>query len=286
MKKGNVNSAMKLVTDNMKNGILPLTRQTLNQLQLKHPERKETSQEILLTDTPETIHPIKFESIDVEKIQKAAVKTRGGSGPSGMDADGWKRILTSKRFGKSSIDLCKAFAEVIKKICSIKNQSASLEAFLACWLIPLDKNPGLRPIGIGEVLYRIAAKVVVPHFRTEILTSAGSLQVYAGQEAACISIIHAIRAIYEDETWEAVLLDETCEAVILVDASNVFNSINRNVFLHNVTIICPAIAIYVKNCYSLHSRLFIIGGNEIRSCEGTTQGDLLQTLYMLSQLFR
>ena len=58
--KGNVNSAMKILTDNMKNGILPLKRQTLNQLQLKHPEGKEASQEILLTDTPETIHPIKL----------------------------------------------------------------------------------------------------------------------------------------------------------------------------------------------------------------------------------
>ena len=143
MKKGNVNSAMKILTDNVKNDILPLTRQTLNQLQLKHPEGKEVSQEILLTYTPDTIHPIKFESIDEEKIQKAAVKTQGGSGPSGMDADGWKRILTSKQFGKSSIDLCKAFAEVIKKICSIENQSASLGAFLACQLIPFDKNPGL-----------------------------------------------------------------------------------------------------------------------------------------------
>ena len=135
MKKGNVNSAMNILTDNMKTAFYLL--------QLKHPEGKEASQEILLTDTPETIHPIKFESIDVEKIQKAAVKTQGGSGPSGMDADGWKRILTSKQFGKSSIDLCKAFAEVIKKICSIENQSASLGAFLACQLIPFDKNPGL-----------------------------------------------------------------------------------------------------------------------------------------------
>ena len=58
MKKGNVNSAMKILTDNMKNGILPSTRQTLNQLQLKHPEGKEASQEILLTGIPETIHPI------------------------------------------------------------------------------------------------------------------------------------------------------------------------------------------------------------------------------------
>ena len=181
-----------------------------------------------------------------------------------MDADSWKKILTSKQFGKSSIDLCKAFAEVIKKIYSIENQSASLEPFLACRLIPLDKNPGLQPIGIGEVLRRIAGKVVVTHFRTEIVTLVGSLQVCAGQEAGCESIIHAMQAIYEDET---------CQAVLLVDVSSAFNSINRNVFLHNVAIMCPAIAVYVKNCYCLHSRHFIIGGNAIRSCEGTTQGD-------------
>ena len=253
MKKGNANSAMKILTDNMKNGFLPLTGHTLNELQLKHPEGKEVSQEILLTDAQEIIHPIKFESINVEKLQKAAFKIQGGSGPLGMDADGWKRILTSKQFGKSSIDLCKTFAEVIKKICSIENQSTSLEAFLACQLIPLDKNPGLRPVGIGEVLCRIVGKVVITHFRTEIVISVGSLQICAGQEAGCESIIHAMHAI--------------------VDASNAFNSINKNVFLHNITIIFPAIAIYVKNFYCLHSQLFIIGGNEIRSCEGTTQGN-------------
>ena len=100
MKKRNVNTAMKIVTDNMKNGILPLTRQTLNQLQSKHLERKETSQEILPTDTPETIHPIKFKHIDLQKLQKAAVKTQSVLGPLDMDADSWKRILRAKQFGK------------------------------------------------------------------------------------------------------------------------------------------------------------------------------------------
>ena len=50
----------------MKNEILPLTGQTLNQLKLKQAEGKQASQEILLT--PETIYPIKFESIDAEMI--------------------------------------------------------------------------------------------------------------------------------------------------------------------------------------------------------------------------
>ena len=80
-----------------------------------------------------------------------------------------------------------------------------MEAFLACRLIPLDKNPGLSPIGIGEVLRQIAGKVVVAHFRTETVISVGSLQVCAGQEAGCESIIHEMHAIYENETYEAVL---------------------------------------------------------------------------------
>ena len=91
-----------------------MLKQTLNQLQLKHPEGEEASQEILLTYTPETIHPIKLESFDLEKIQKAAVKIQGSSRSSGIDADGCKRILTSKQFGKSSIDIFKAFSSVCR----------------------------------------------------------------------------------------------------------------------------------------------------------------------------
>ena len=41
----------------------------------------------------------------------------------------------------------------------------TLEVFLACRLIPLDKNPGLMPKGIGEVLRRIAVKAVIRTLR-------------------------------------------------------------------------------------------------------------------------
>ena len=67
MKKGKVNSAMKSLSDDIKNGILSLTKQTLYQLQLK---------EILLPDKPKSINPIKFEDSDVQKIQKAAIRTK------------------------------------------------------------------------------------------------------------------------------------------------------------------------------------------------------------------
>ena len=264
MQKGNINAAIKLLTNNMQNGILPLNDETLSQLKQKHPEAKTACDAALLTDIPENIHPAKFENLDADMILKAAIKTKGGAGPSGMDADGWRRILVSNNFGKSNFDLRKAFAEVVKKLCIGKDQSSTLEAFLACRLIPLDKNPGLRPIGVGEVLRRIAGKAVVALVRNDIISSVGSLQVCAGHEAGCEAAIHAMHSIFQEQSTEAVLL---------VDASNAFNSVNRSVFLHNIAIICPAISTYVSNCYMMPSRLFVIGGYELKSSEGTTQGD-------------
>ena len=104
--KGNVNAAINLLTDNMRNGILPLNNETLNLLRLKHPDPKDAHESVMLSDIPERIHPVNFELIDAEMIKKAATKTRGESGPSGLDADGWKRILLPKNFGESSSDLC------------------------------------------------------------------------------------------------------------------------------------------------------------------------------------
>ena len=115
MRKGNVHNAVKLLTNNMKNGVLPLNKKTLEQLKQKHPQRRDADPEIMLPDKPEEIHPIKFDSIDAENVRKAALKTRDGAGPSGLDADGWKRIFNSNQFGNRTDDLCKTFAEVIKK---------------------------------------------------------------------------------------------------------------------------------------------------------------------------
>ena len=141
MRKGNIHNAMKLLTNNMKNGVLPLNKKTLEQLKQKHPQRCDADLEIMLPDKPEEILPVKFDSIDAENVRKAALKTRCGAGQSGLDADGWKMIFTSNQFGDSIDDLRKIFIEVTKKLCTVENNSTSLEAFLVNRLIPLDKNP-------------------------------------------------------------------------------------------------------------------------------------------------
>ena len=115
MAKGNINSALNLLIKNIENGVLPLNKDTLSKLIQKHPKDKTASQNILLNGQIQNIHPVKSQSIDKEKIRKAAIRTKGGSGPSGMDADGWSRILASSNFGTSSSDLHKAFANLVQK---------------------------------------------------------------------------------------------------------------------------------------------------------------------------
>ena len=154
---------------------MPLDKNNLNLLKQKHPEPSSSTEEVLLPDKPETAHEIKYENINAESVRKATLKNRGVSGPSGMDADGWRKVLTSKQFGDSSTDLCKTLANVIKKLCIEKDPSNTLEAFLSCRLIPLDKNPVLRPIGVGEVLRIIAWKVIVSALRDDIITSVDPL---------------------------------------------------------------------------------------------------------------
>jgi len=72
MQKGNVNGALKLLyaRQYMQNGILPLNQETLHLLKLKHPEpAKSLVKCFVITDIPESVHPIIFESITPEVIR-------------------------------------------------------------------------------------------------------------------------------------------------------------------------------------------------------------------------
>ena len=49
----------------------------------------------------------------------------------------------------------------------------SIERLVAYRLIPLDKSPGVRPIGVGEVLRRIIGKAILTVLKSDILNVTG-----------------------------------------------------------------------------------------------------------------
>ena len=139
-----------------------------------------------------------------------------------------------------------------------------LQAFNASLLIPLDKNPGVRPIGIGETIRRIIGKSVMTLLKGDVTQSAGALQVCAGQDGGCEAAIHAMKKAFESED---------CEAVLLVDASNAFNNLNRKVSLENIKLTCLKLGKYLQNIYQTPTTLNInINGSDetLLSKEGTT----------------
>ena len=138
----------------------------------------------------------------------------------------------------------------------------SIEALLACRLIPLDKGDGsVRSIGVGEVIRRIIAKCVVQIAQPEIIQATGSMQVCAGQKSGSEAAMHGMSEIFHGEDTDAVLL---------IDASNAFNSLNRMTALHNILVTCPIIAPYAVNTYRNPASLFVVRRYELLSAEGTT----------------
>ena len=262
---GNINGALRLLENESSAGVLPINPETTKLLQEKHPEAEPKFDEMLLQGPQKLISPVIFYSITPDLIQKIAIRTKGAAGPSLLNADDWRRILGTKLYGTEGVDLCKAIANLAKRLCTEDIEDPeTISALMACRLIPLDKSPGLRPISIGEVLRRIISKSVTFVLKPDMQMAAGGLQLCVGQEGGAEAAIHAMTEIFAD--------NET-HGIIQVDANNAFNTINRKVLLHNITIMCPELSIYVNNCYKQPARLFVTGGIEILSSEGTTQGD-------------
>ena len=176
----------------------------------------------------------------------------------------WCRLCTA--FQKSSDNLCNAVASVARRLCTSYIEPSDLSAYTAYCLIALDKNPGVRPIGVGEVLCRIIGNAILGVIFPDIQAITGTLQLCTGQEAGVEAALQAINTLYNNES--------TTEAALLVDASNAFNSLNRQVALHHFLHLCLALATVAINTYRQDINLFI-DGECIPSKEGVTQGDPL-----------
>ena len=140
MEDGKVNKALKLLESSNKGGMLPLTEETFEVLLEEYPKASETSSDILIEEENQNIHSAIYDSIDSEMVRDAIKKKRGSAGPSGLDGDGWRRILMLRNFGTSGEDFRKTIVDITKRLCK-DNTVKHLEAFLACRLIPLDKQP-------------------------------------------------------------------------------------------------------------------------------------------------
>ena len=144
----------------------------------KHPPSKPIDENYITPVSNETIpfHPSIFDQINGEDIKKAAMRTHG---PSGLDANEWRRILT--HFGQQSVEISKTIDKIAKKLATEELNPELMEPYNACRLIPLDKNPGVRPTGIGEVMRRILGRTITKCLKNELMSLGSNYQLCLGQ---------------------------------------------------------------------------------------------------------
>ena len=68
-----------------------------------------------------------------------------------------------------------------------------MEPYNACRLKPLDKNPGVRPIGIGEVMRRIIGQTKTKCLKNELMSLGSKYQLCLGQKCGIEYAIHTLR---------------------------------------------------------------------------------------------
>ena len=79
-------------------------------------------------------------------------------------------------------------------------------------------------------------KTIAGFLKKEIKGAAGPLQVCAGRSAGSEAATHAMSQTF---------VEEGTNGILLIDASNVFNQMNRSVALHNIQITCKEMSLYI-----------------------------------------
>lgn len=162
------------------------TESTQNVLETMYPEGGPLVNEALLNSTlPNALpaDPVIFEASHRSLIKITALYCKGSAGPSGVDAHTWHCMYSS--FKVTSASLCDANAGVAKPICTQPVSPSARSSLLPCRLVPRNKNPGVRPIGVGEVAGLIVCKAVGKVVKKDIMIAAGPLHVCSGVEGGC-----------------------------------------------------------------------------------------------------
>ena len=105
-----------------------------------------------------------------------------------------------------------------------------IRALKAKKLIALDKCPGIRPIGIGDVADRLCAKVMIDITGDDVQAECLADQLCSGIKAGIEGAIHAFSSMFDE-------LSNDGWGLLLMDASNAFNSVNRAAAIWNSRIL-------------------------------------------------
>ncbi|KAJ9446524.1 hypothetical protein DIPPA_20688 [Diplonema papillatum] len=193
------------------------------------------------------------------------------AGPSGLSAQHLLDLWDVSGSFKEAV------ADAVWALSSGRVAAAARPYLFGARLVPLvKKSGGIRPIACGEILRRVAGKVLasdraIKDLGANVLLRSGQVgvSVKAGADAG----VHAIRrvaALYRDR-------DVTDRGILQIDFANAFNMLRREAIIRSVNRHAPQLLGYALAAYEKHSAL-VVGDRRISSECGVQQGDPLGPL--------
>ena len=137
MMEGKISAALKFLDSESSGGVLPISNNVLEDLKSKHPKPEPILEESLLFGPHKYISPHSYISIDEQSVLLSALKTKGSAGPSGMDAEIYRRILCSKNFSAAGKSLREEIATLTKNLLTQSYHPSLIEPFVS--------SPALSP---------------------------------------------------------------------------------------------------------------------------------------------
>ena len=153
-----------------------------------------------------------------DTVTAVAGRISGGDGPGGTDSVSLQHLLL--RFRAAIRELRLIVGDFTEMLGNGRPPWAAYRALMSDRLIALDKQPGIRPVDVGEIWRRLMAKCLLQVTGPEAKDACGTAQLARGVEAGIEGSIHVMCILWEEHTMEED------RGFLLIDSQNAFNEEN------------------------------------------------------------
>ena len=127
--------------------------------------------------------------VSLDMVDVVCSKLSGAAGPDGVDSSHLRSWLL--QFGPP-LTLRHEVGELTNWLASSAPSWGSYCALMACRLVALDKQPGVRPLGVGNALRRLMAKLVLCVVGEQASQQCGNYNLCVGLKAGIKGAVHVI----------------------------------------------------------------------------------------------
>jgi len=185
---------------------------------------------------------------------------------------GWTQPLLSVALRRPAVV---SFVSVLAGLVA-QGSAPGHQLLCASRLTPLIKSDGgIRPIAVGELLFRLVSKVLLRHyFKPDMLLPS---QLGVGSKGGVEPVVRAVERALADS------LPKTYRHLVSLDFSNAFNTVDRRELAAGLRNFAPALYRAGRWIYGSPAQLAVTGADGavdvLESSQGVRQGDPFGPLF-------